>query len=388
MILAAWILHTWTFEAAETTPYIHITAPERECGKSRLMEALAALACNPVRSGGMTAAALVRCIDAKSPTIFLDEMDAQVNGDKEYAEAIRGILNEGFRKGGKFYKCDGKSHDLREFNAYCPKCFAGIGKLPETVSSRSIPIEMRRKTDAESVKPLRQREAGTSAQPIRTRLEEWKARGVAQQLEKARPVSIDGLRDRQNDISEPLLAIAGLAGAGWLQMLTSALVAVLKGNQNDSVSKGETLLVDIRSIFTERNKDKIFSKELAAALCEIEGRPWADWSRGIGFKPNDLAKQLARYHIHPQKISIGTEKLQGYRVDAFEDAWNRYCPVPPHLAGTSELSASLLAKSGSGSVPGSGSDDSTKNLSNPHEQGGVPAVPAVPALREQRELRL
>ncbi len=388
VILAAWILHTWTFEAAETTPYIHITAPERECGKSRLMETLAALAFNPVRSGGMTAAALVRCIDAKNPTIFLDEMDAQLSGDKEYAEAIRGILNEGFRKGGKFYKVDGKNHDLREFNAYCPKCFAGIGKLPETVSSRSIAIEMRRKTDTETVKPFRQRETEKSAQPIRARLETWKARGLVRQLEESRPVAIEVLGDRQNDISEPLLAIAGAAGADWLQRLTSALVSVLKGNQSENVSTGVTLLTDIRSIFTERKADKIFSKELAAGLCEIEGRPWADWNRGSGFKPNDLAKQLARYCIRPQKVSIGTDKLQGYRLDAFEDAWKRYCPVPPDFAGTSELSASSLAESGSGPVPGSGSGDVARNPSNPHEQRGVPAVPAVPALREQRELWL
>jgi hypothetical protein len=90
VIMAAWTLHTYAFDAAETTPYIHITAPERACGKSRLMETLEALAAAPVRSGGMTAAALVRTIEAKRPTIFLDEMDAQLGGDKEYAEAIRG----------------------------------------------------------------------------------------------------------------------------------------------------------------------------------------------------------------------------------------------------------------------------------------------------------
>src|SRR5271170_859235 len=157
IILATWTLHTYVFDAADTTPYIHLTAPERACGKSRLMEALEAVAAAPIRSGGMTAAALVRCIDAKRPTIFLDEMDAQLSGDKEYAEAIRGILNEGFRRGGKFYKCDGKSHELREFNAYSPKCFAGIGQLPDTVSSRSIVIEMRRKLPGEYVESFRQR---------------------------------------------------------------------------------------------------------------------------------------------------------------------------------------------------------------------------------------
>jgi hypothetical protein len=76
---------------------------------------------------------------------------------------------KGFRKGGKLFKCDGKNHDLREFNAYCPKCFAGIGTLPETVASRSIAIEMRRKTDKETVTPLRQREMADTARPIRAR---------------------------------------------------------------------------------------------------------------------------------------------------------------------------------------------------------------------------
>jgi hypothetical protein len=389
VILAAWILHTYTYEAAESTPYIHITAPERECGKSRLMETLEALAFNPVRSGGMTAAALVRCIDAKTPTIFLDEMDAHLAGDKEYAEAIRGILNEGFRKGGKFFKVDGKNHDLREFNAYCPKCFAGIGKLPETVSSRSIVIEMRRKSPSEMVEAFRQRDVKQAAEPIRKRLETWKAQGAVNRLEGIRPVALDGLGDRQNDISEPLLAIGQLAGKDWLQRLTAALVTVLKGSQSENVSTGVLLLSDIRSIFTERKAEKIFSEDLAQALTEIEGRPWADWKRGRGFKPNDLARQLAKYGIHPQKVSIGTEKLQGYRQDSFEDVWTRYCSVPPNLAGTPELSASLLAKSGSGTISGSGTEPEPSekwNLSNLHEQRGVPAVPAVPALKVPGEL--
>lgn len=381
VILAAWILHTWTFEAAETTPYIHITAPERECGKSRLMESLAVLAFNPVRSGGMTAAALVRCIDAKSPTIFLDEMDTQLSADKEYSETMRGILNEGFRKGGKFYKVGGKDHELRELNAYCPKCFAGIGKLPETVSSRSIAIEMRRKTDAEKVKPLRQREKESLAQPIRARLERWKMHGIVHQLEESRPAAIDSLGDRQNDICEPLLAIGDAAGGDWLHRLTNALVAILRTSLSENVSVGVRLLDDIRSTFAERRTEKIFSKDLAAALCKIEGRPWADWNRGRGLKPNDLARQLGKYRIHPQKVSIGPDKLQGYRAGAFEDAWNRYCPAPPTIPGTSELFASLLVINGSGMAARSRSGAVSPNLSKRPVPKEIPRGPAVPALQ-------
>jgi hypothetical protein len=42
-ILAVWVLHTYALEAAEMTPYLHITAAEKECGKSLLMDVLAAL---------------------------------------------------------------------------------------------------------------------------------------------------------------------------------------------------------------------------------------------------------------------------------------------------------------------------------------------------------
>ena len=226
VIMAAWLLHTYAFNASETTPYIHITAPEKECGKSRLMEALAALAATPIRSGGMTAAALVRTIEAKEPTIFLDEMDAQLGANKEFSEAVRGILNEGFRKGGVFHKCAPNTFELQEFNVYCPKCFAGIGQLPDTVSGRSIVIEMPGNCRGETVEPFRQRTVRTAAEPMKRELEEWVARGVADLLRPIEPASIASLNDRQNDTAEPLLAIAQLAGYGWLSRLTRALITV------------------------------------------------------------------------------------------------------------------------------------------------------------------
>jgi hypothetical protein len=179
VVMATWILHTYVFDAAETTPYIHITAPEKECGKSRLMEVLEALAFDPISSGGTTAAALVRGIAAKPSTVFLDEMDALFKGNKEGAEAIRGILNAGFCKGKPFRKCNVTSHEIEEFDAFCPKCFAGIGKLPDTVSSRSVVIEMRRKLPREAVEPFRRRAVKEAALPIKSKLKMWGAKKTA-----------------------------------------------------------------------------------------------------------------------------------------------------------------------------------------------------------------
>ncbi len=377
IIMAAWTLHTYVFDAAETTPYIHITAPERACGKSRLMEALEALAAAPVRSGGMTAAALVRTIEAKKPTIFLDEMDAQLGGDKEYAEAIRGILNEGFRKGGVFYKCVGKDFDLKGFNVYCPKCFAGIGQLPDTVSSRSIVIEMRRKLPGEAVEPFRQRAVKIAAMPIKTELEAWTARRAADLLQTIEPAPIASLSDRQNDIAEPLLCIAQLAGDGWLQKLTEALQTVFKGAGAEDGSIGATLLADIRAVFDGGTADQIPSKTMAEHLCEIEGRPWAEWSHGKGLTANNLARQLKNFKIYPVKIRLGLETAQGYRRGDFEDVWSRYCALPPIQTGTSVQPASLLSKTAFSNRNTPPSVPVAKSASDPHEQRVVPVVPVV-----------
>jgi hypothetical protein len=374
VIMAAWELHTYVFDAAETTPYIHITAPEKACGKSRLMEALEALAAAPIRSGGMTAAALVRTIDAKKPTVFLDEMDAQLGGDKEFAEAIRGVLNEGFRKGGVFYKCVGKDFALKGFNVYGPKCFAGIGQLPDTVSSRCIVIEMRRKLPGEAVEPFRQRAVKIAAVSIRAALEGWAAQGAVALLEEIEPTPIASLTDRQNDLAEPLLAIAQLAGDGWLQRLTRALQAVFKADGADDSSIGTTLLADIRATFDECNVETIPSKALAEHLRGLEGRPWAEWSRGKGFSANNLARELKKFGVYPQTIRVGDETPKGYRRADFGDAWARYCPLPPIQTTTTPQPASLLTE-----APFSNRNTTpfvavAKSDSNPHEQRSVAAV--------------
>jgi hypothetical protein len=311
VIIAAWILHTYTFETSENTPYLQITAAEPECGKSTLMQAIAAVSSNPIRSGGMSCAALIRTIDLKRPSLFLDEMDAQLNGDKEFAETIRGILNEGYYREGKFYKCNGNNHELKEFNAYFPKAFAGIGRLPETVASRSIPIELRRKLPEEQVSSFRAREVKESSAPIRSNLQAWKDRGVASRIEVIRPASLPDLGDRQNDIAEPLLAIASLAGLAWFPKLSNALIEVLRKTRGDNVSLGVALLNDIRAVFDELGTDKVWSETLTHHLREVEGSPWSEW-RGIkGFTKNHLAQQLKRYRIYSKKVRIGPRDKTG-----------------------------------------------------------------------------
>ena len=332
IVLGAWILHTWVIEAAECTPYLHITAPEKGCGKSTLLESLEAVVNKPCKTAGLSAAALVRKVDRDSPTLLLDEMDAAFRGNKEFSEALRGVLNDGFRRGGRFLKCDGKSHELREFQVFCPKALAGIGRIPDTISSRSIVIGMRRKKATETVEHFRSREVREAAKPLVEYLESWANSDAISALLASRPLLPDGLSDRQADISEALLAIADLAAGEWPSKVRRALSALFSSAAAEDSSLGVTLLRDIRAIFETRSgkdADRIYSVDLACALCDTEGSIWADWDRGRGLTANSLAKRLKSFHVSPQTIRIGVGTGKGYMRDAFTEHWDRYLPLRP-----------------------------------------------------------
>jgi 5S rRNA maturation endonuclease (ribonuclease M5) len=47
-VAAVWVVHTHTFDAADSTPYLAITSAEKQSGKTRLLEVLQTLVANPL----------------------------------------------------------------------------------------------------------------------------------------------------------------------------------------------------------------------------------------------------------------------------------------------------------------------------------------------------
>ena len=168
--LALWIVHTHAIEVADATPYLNITSAEKRSGKTRLLEVLDLLVARPWRTGRTSAAALVRKIDDDRSTLLLDESDAAFKGDREYGEALRGILNDGHRRGGCATLCIGKAADIktRDFKVFGPKAIAGIGNaLPDTVRDRSIHIELKRQAADERAERFHRREVEPDAVALR-----------------------------------------------------------------------------------------------------------------------------------------------------------------------------------------------------------------------------
>ena len=189
-----------------------------------------------------------------------------------------------------------------------------------------------------------------------------------------RPAAIASLSDRQNDIAEPLLAIAQIAGDEWLQRLNVALLEVFKAAKLEDGSIGVTLLSDIRFVFDERKTDVLPSVVLTGCLHKIEGRVWADLNRGNGMTPNNLARQLKKYSIHPLTIRLGNDTPKGYRRDHFEDVWSRYCPLPPDSTAPTPQPASLLAETAFSNRNTLSNVADAEYASTPHEQRVVAGV--------------
>jgi hypothetical protein len=322
--LALWVAHTWAFEAALTTPYVRVTSAERASGKTRLLEVLELL----VRRGWLavnpSAATVFRKGDTDAPTLLLDEVDQVSFGDRR---DLLSVLNAGYRIGVKVPRCDDKGN-LTEFDVFFPKAFAGIddGKLPDTLYSRSVPVRLERRRPDEPIERFRHRYAEPEAEKLVKRLSGWAIANL-EALADAEPELPEELDDRSQEVWEPLLAIADLAGGDWSARARTAAVELAKAKGDSEESRGVHLLRDLHRVFEEHeNPEAMFSAKLVESLNDLEESAWGGWNDGAGITTRELARYLRPYGIHPhdKTIRIGGALGRGYYRSSFEDAWSRY----------------------------------------------------------------
>jgi hypothetical protein len=336
VMVACWVAHTYAFDAADCTLYLFVNSAEMGSGKTRLLEVLQLLVKAPWFTGRCTAAVLVRKIADQTPTLLLDESDAAFNGPDEYAEALRGLFNSGYRRGGCHSMCVGQGATLtpKDFPIYSPKAFAGLGQLPTTVRDRAATILLKKRTRLESLERFRVRQVRPDAAVLVDALTRWATPAVIARLQTARPALPEALSDRAQECIEPLLAIADLAAGEWPVRLRDATVVVM-GGPDDSPSIGVMLLRDIYGVFAEGDCEAIASAELVTALVEHESRPWATIGKGENpLSTHGLASRLKPFGIAPMKIWIEAKAKNGYARRMFEDAWSRHCADLDHLTGT------------------------------------------------------
>jgi hypothetical protein len=322
--VSLWVAHTHALAAADVTPYLSITSPEKGSGKTRLLEVLQLIVAKPWFTGRVTPAVLVRKVADQQPTLLLDEVDAAFAGDPTYSEHLRGVLNTGFKRGGCASVCVGPPSNLRfqDLATFCPKAIAGIGRLPDTVADRSIPVRLRRRAKHEPIDRFRERTAKQDSLPLRKRLERWASSSAPRTLSGVEPALPEGISDRQEDVWEPLLAIAESAGPPWQAAGMEACRLLCATVRELEPSPTIQLLEDIRRVFRATDCDRVKSAQLARALSCLEESSWGDLAEEGG--PRLLAKRLRAFAITPIAIRFADGVHKGYYRRDFIDVWNRY----------------------------------------------------------------
>lgn len=315
--LALWAIHTHAFEAAESTPYMRVTSVGPGSGKTKLLEVLEMLVANPWLTGRVTGPALVRKVGAEHPTLLLDETDALFTGGNASQQMLRGVLNSGYRLGGRVAYARGSSYE--ELDVYCPKAFAGIGDLPRTIMDRSVPIVMRKRTAFEPVERLRQRETRREAKLPRMMAARFAVTHL-ETLRVARPAIPDELDDRAADVWEPLLAIADELGGDWPTRARRAAVELCSDRRDaDTDSLVFRLVTACHEVFDALGAERLQTSRLLEWL--LADGEWSDMGGGRRLDARILADVLRPLGICPGKLRFGRQALQGYERHAFAAAW-------------------------------------------------------------------
>ncbi|MFH9233765.1 DUF3631 domain-containing protein [Streptomyces globisporus] len=345
--VALWDAHAHLLDAFDSTPRLAFLSPEPGSGKSRALEVVETLVPRPMLAVNARAAALFRSVSdpAGRPTILFDEIDTVFGPKAGDNEELRGFLNAGHRRSGVTYRCigDGGNQTVVEFPSYTAVAVAGLGYLPDTITTRSVIIRMRRRARNEKVEPFRARLHEAEGQELRERLAQW-ADAVRDDVAGRWPEMPEGVTDRPADVWEPLLSVADAAGGDWPERARAACVELVNAARaDDKGSLGIRLLTDLRD-HVMAGIDRMPTVAILDRLCALEEAPWADMS-GRPLDSRGLAKMLGEYMtsdntpVKARNIKTAGTVLKGYYALDLHDAWQRYCPPPPSGAATSATSA-------------------------------------------------
>jgi hypothetical protein len=345
-----WIAATHAQPAWGHATRLVITAPEKRCGKSRLLDVIEATCHEPLITVNISPAALVRSIGDDPPTLLLDEADT-VFGKKaaDHHEDLRGILNAGHQRNRPYIRWNATSRSPEHCPTFAMAALAGIGSMPDTIEDRSVMIRMRRRAAGETVKPFRTRRDAPRLHSLRGRLTAW-VRKQVDELTDAEPLM--PVEDRAADNWEALIALSDLAGADWPKRARQACKVLTDAAEEDTTI-GERLLADLRDVFGDT--EAMHGTTLLELLHKLDEAPWADWY-GRPLTHRDLARLLKPYGVTSIDVKQDGVNRKGYRRDHLYDAWRRYLPPIPDEGDATSATSATMQVSGMHEVAGSGNE--------------------------------
>lgn len=309
-LLALWVILTYVYIEFEYVPYLFVHSPEKQSGKTRLLEVLHLLVANSSGIlGSPTEAVLFRT--AHGRTLLLDEADGWQN-----LSQLRSVLNSGFQRNGKVSRMEKDATGTFksvDFPVFGPKAIAGIGSkiLGGTLSDRVYSIELVRQTSSEQREKLRASRIAPEAAELRTKIQKWvdeNPQTIRELYSKQKDFSyLSGFRDRTEDISEPLAVILEVTykDSGELEKAQESFrsaVAATRFETDDETKLEHTVLV---VIWTRMGK----SQELKAQPRDI-----AAWCNDAELDEYRVGQILRKYGFESKSMRMEGQPRRAYII--------------------------------------------------------------------------
>ena len=320
-----WVAASHGAAAWNAAPRLVIKAPEKRCGKSRLLDLIEALCHRPIMTTNASPSAVYRSIGqdpTNPPTLLIDEADAIFGPRAQEHEDLRGLLNAGHQRGRPALRWNAGRQQLDEIETFALVALAGIGDMPDTIEDRAVIITMRRRAPDEQVQPYRTRRDGPALHQLRTRLGRWVGAQLHQLADAAPLMPVE---DRAADTWEPLIAVADAAGGHWPDTARTAVLSMTGTDIGPAqVSLKVRLLMDCRTAFGDTAG--LPTSTLLDRLRSDEEAPWVGLGK-VGLTAAGLARMLGEFGITSanRRWPDGSQ-TKGYRTEDFADSWARYCP--------------------------------------------------------------
>lgn len=336
---ALWIVHSYMLDHFQVTPRLAIRSPVKRCGKSTLLDVFRCLVLKALPTSSVTASVTFRVIEKHRPCLLIDEADMLLRS-KDESKDLYSVLLDGHRRGGQTLRNVGDEHEPRGFNTYAAIAIASIGKLIDTLTDRSIGIDLKRRKRNEQVARFRFDRVDHLTELAR-QIMRW-VTDHGDRVAAIEPDTPDSIFNRDADNWRPLLMVADAVGGQWPERARKAALTACGAEDDDEEGYLELLLRDIRDIIgrlKENNAslDCISSDLLIDLLCDLdEPRPWPEYGKtGKRITPNKLARLLKPAAVIAERVAVQQQqddgrtakvRVRGYKFSSFQEPFERYLP--------------------------------------------------------------
>lgn len=281
-----WVLNTYLYRIFPVCPYLHVTAPDKESGKTRFLDVTRQLSFgHPHIQVDPSEAVLFREPEVTALSLFWDEAERlRQMVAKERDERIS-VLNAGYSRGAVVQRYDNNTNRIIAHEVFRPTILCGINRLPDTTASRCLNIALQRRKLSEKIDSFNSHRLESVTTGIRDDCYLWAlqhAPDIADiyRVRDAIPVP-EGLNDRLREVIEPLFAIAmTLAEAHYDDPIVTALTDAarhLSGDARAWAEEDSTKLQALRIIsekFPANNQDWLLKGNAWFALCHENDMAW------------------------------------------------------------------------------------------------------------------